>query len=87
MRRSATWTAGIYLLALRGEHAKRMLRQDRPIAEVAYACGFAHPAHRTNMFRRFTSLTRANYRREARIGAHDPHRGVHPLTQTHREMQ
>jgi AraC family transcriptional regulator len=55
-----------YLLSLRVERAKRLLLQRREsIAEIALACGFAHQEHLTNVFRRFSGLTPAGYRREA----------------------
>jgi AraC family transcriptional regulator len=73
-----------HLLALRVERAKRMLQQELPIAEVAFECGFAHQEHLTHVFRRFTSLTPASYRREARLRTAEH---ANSLTQTHREMQ
>ncbi len=54
-----------YLIALRVERAKRMLLQNEAIVEVALACGFSHQEHLTRIFRRFTGVTPANYRRAA----------------------
>jgi len=53
-----------YLMALRVEQAKRMLQQGEPLAQIAFACGFAHQEHLTNVFRRFTGVTPGAYRRD-----------------------
>lgn len=54
-----------FLIQLRIERAKRMLQGSLPIVEVALACGFAHQEHLTSVFRRFTGLTPAVFRRVA----------------------
>jgi AraC family transcriptional regulator len=54
-----------HLMQLRVERAKRMLQGQLSIAEIAFACGFAHQEHLTSIFRRFTGLTPANFRRAA----------------------
>lgn len=47
-----------YVLEKRVELALQLLRNSRlPIAEVAYACGFATQAHLTTVFRRITGST------------------------------
>ena len=55
-----------YLISLRVERAKRLLKQSKPsIAEIAYICGFTHQEHLTRIFRRATGTTPAFYRRNA----------------------
>lgn len=51
------------LMQLRVERAKRLLQGPLPIVEVALACGFAHQEHLTGVFRRFTGMTPASFRR------------------------
>lgn len=51
------------LMQLRVERAKRLLQGPLPIVEVALACGFAHQEHLTGVFRRFTGMTPAGFRR------------------------
>lgn len=53
------------LMQLRVERAKRLLQGPLPIVEVALACGFAHQEHLTRVFRNFTGMTPANFRRTA----------------------
>ncbi|WP_322966347.1 AraC family transcriptional regulator [Sphingomonas fuzhouensis] len=55
-----------YLIRLRIERAKRLLKDSMPIAEIAVECGFTHQEHLTSMFRRATGLTPAVFRRTAR---------------------
>jgi AraC family transcriptional regulator len=54
------------LMQLRVERAKRLLQGTMPIVELALACGFAHQEHLTSVFRRFTGMTPATFRRAAR---------------------
>jgi AraC family transcriptional regulator len=54
-----------YLMSMRVERARRMLLQREPIAEIALACGFTHQEHLTRIFRRFTGVTPASFRRAA----------------------
>lgn len=54
-----------YLIRLRIERAKRLLKASMPIAEVAFECGFTHQEHLTSVFRRATGLTPAVFRRAA----------------------
>lgn len=51
------------LMQLRVDRARRLLQGPLPIVEVALACGFAHQEHLTSIFRRFTGMTPASYRR------------------------
>lgn len=55
-----------YLLHARVETAKRLLRADLSIAEVACQCGFSHQEHLTRMFGRLVGVTPAAYRRSVR---------------------
>jgi AraC family transcriptional regulator len=52
-----------YLLNARIDAAKRLLRSQLPIAEIAFRCGFAHQEHLTRTFRKLTGTTPAAYRR------------------------
>lgn len=52
-----------YLMQMRVERAKRLLRGSMPIVEIALECGFSHQEHLTTVFRRFTGLTPAVFRR------------------------
>jgi AraC family transcriptional regulator len=52
-----------YLMFMRVERAKHLLRQREPIVEVALVCGFTHQEHLTRVFRRFTGATPAGYRK------------------------
>lgn len=54
-----------YLMSLRVERAKRLLLQKEAIVDVALDCGFTHQEHLTRIFRRYTGLTPAAYRRSA----------------------
>lgn len=54
-----------YLIRMRIERAKRLLRTSMTIAEVALECGFTHQEHLTSVFRRATGLTPAVFRRAA----------------------
>jgi AraC family transcriptional regulator len=55
-----------YLLRLRLEKARRMLRAESiPIAEVAARCGFSHQEHLTRVMRTRLGTTPATVRREA----------------------
>jgi AraC family transcriptional regulator len=51
------------LMQLRVERAKRLLQGPLPIVEVALVCGFAHQEHLSGVFRRFTGMTPAGFRR------------------------
>jgi AraC family transcriptional regulator len=55
-----------YLLHARVETAKRLLRTDLSIAEIACRCGFSHQEHLTRIFGRFVGVTPAAYRRSVR---------------------
>jgi AraC family transcriptional regulator len=53
-----------YVLNQRVEHAKMLLGDDtKKISDIALACGFTHQEHLTRMFRRFTGVTPARFRR------------------------
>ena len=55
-----------FLLSARVETAKRLLRTDLPIAEIAVRCGFSHQEHLTRMFSRLVGMPPAAYRRTLR---------------------
>jgi len=53
-----------YLINLRLQQAREMLANSQtPIAQIAYACGFANQEHMTRYFRREFQTTPAAYRR------------------------
>jgi len=52
-----------YLVSMRIEAAKRLLRTDLSIAEIAFRCGFSHQEHLTRTFHRSVGLPPAAYRR------------------------
>jgi len=52
-----------FLMQLRVERAKRMLRGGTSIIEIALTCGFTHQEHMTRIFRRAVGMTPAAYRR------------------------
>jgi AraC family transcriptional regulator len=52
-----------YLIQLRLEHAKKLLRQSRTsLIDVAAACGFSSHGHLTHAFRRVLGVTPSEYR-------------------------
>lgn len=51
-----------YLLDLRVQHARALLRAGRPIAEVALESGFADQAHLQRAFKRHLAMTPGHYR-------------------------
>jgi AraC family transcriptional regulator len=56
-----------YLMRCRVERAQRLLAEtDSAIAQIAFACGFAHQEHLTRVFRRLSGETPARFRRAAR---------------------
>lgn len=56
-----------YLMQLRIERAKRLLREtDTVIVEVAFACGFANQEHMTRLFKQHCGTTPAAYRNTLR---------------------
>lgn len=55
-----------YLLVARIETAKRLLRTDLSIAEIALQCGFSHQEHLTRVFGRLAGATPAAFRRAVR---------------------
>lgn len=56
-----------YLLRLRLDRAKRLLREtDCSIAQIAFECGFSHQEHMTRFFSRLVGTTPATFRRAAR---------------------
>jgi AraC family transcriptional regulator len=54
-----------YLVQMRIERAKRLLKADMPIVQIALECGFTHQEHLTSVFRRGTGLTPAVFRKAA----------------------
>ncbi len=56
-----------YLMRCRVERARRLLIEtDNAIAQIAFACGFAHQEHLTRAFRRLSGETPARFRLGAR---------------------
>ncbi|NEP16422.1 MAG: AraC family transcriptional regulator [Leptolyngbya sp. SIO4C1] len=55
-----------YLLQIRINQAKALLRQGDPIVEVAGATGFADQSHLTRHFKRFVGVTPGQYSRGCR---------------------
>jgi AraC family transcriptional regulator len=56
-----------YLMRRRVERARRLLVEtDNAIAQIAFACGFAHQEHLTRVFRRLSGETPARFRNGAR---------------------
>ena len=59
-------TPHAYVTARRVERARRLLATDLPLAQVAYATGFASQSHFGQVFRRHIGLTPGAYRAEVR---------------------
>jgi AraC family transcriptional regulator len=56
-----------YLVRLRMERAKRLLREtDRSIAQIAFECGFCNQEHMTRFFGQLAGATPAAFRRAVR---------------------
>ncbi|MEM7670364.1 MAG: AraC family transcriptional regulator [Pseudomonadota bacterium] len=56
-----------YVLARRVARAQELLvAGDMPLAEIAYACGFASQSHMTDVFREKLGVTPGRYRKEVR---------------------
>jgi AraC family transcriptional regulator len=56
-----------YLVRLRLERAKRLLREtDSSIAQIAFECGFSHQEHMTRFFGQLAGTTPAVFRRAVR---------------------
>ena len=51
-----------WVMERRVDRARILLQSDRPIAEIAVACGFSSQSHLTRVFRHQTGRTPANYR-------------------------
>jgi AraC family transcriptional regulator len=57
-----------YLVRLRLERAKRLLREtDCSIVQIAFDCGFSHQEHMTRIFGQLAGTTPAVFRRAARV--------------------
>ncbi|QSX32044.1 AraC family transcriptional regulator [Shewanella avicenniae] len=65
-RREFGITPHAYLLALRVDVARQLIKTDLPLAEVASAAGFYDQSHLTHAFKRRYSLTPAEYQRQIR---------------------
>ena len=56
-----------YVLSRRIARAQELLSAgEMPLAEVAYACGFASQSHMTDVFRQKLGVTPGRYRKEVR---------------------
>ncbi len=62
-RTSFGMTPHRFVLERRMEGARRMLRTETPITDIAYSLGFSSQAHFTQAFRRYTGSTPARLRR------------------------
>lgn len=51
----------VYLMQTRIKHAKRLLAQKVPVAQVAYEMGFSDQSHLTRQFKSFTGITPRQY--------------------------
>lgn len=56
-----------YLMQARIRRSRSLLRQGRPVVEVAASTGFADQAHLTRIFRRLVGVTPGRYLAEGRI--------------------
>lgn len=67
--RQATGTSFLaYLRNIRVEHAKKLLRTTSlPTAQIALSCGFQSPHHLIRSFKKVTSLTPGEYRRNEKV--------------------
>lgn len=61
-------TPGRYLTKVRFEAAMDLLRDDRPIVEVAHACGYADQSAFTRRFNAVVGMSPTEYRRSVRGG-------------------
>lgn len=62
-RRFYGQTIGEYVRQLRVAHASQLLVAQRPLAEIAYECGFADQSHFNRLFKRHTGMTPGSFRR------------------------
>src|SRR3546814_3558757 len=54
-----------FIVRRRVEKAQHLLLgTSQPIAKIAFACGFSHQQHFSNVFTKFTGMTPANFRSE-----------------------
>ena len=53
-----------YLTSVRIEQAKKLLQTNIPVADACYACGFESISSFTTLFKKTTSITPAEYRRQ-----------------------
>lgn len=66
--RTIGMTPHAYLLDVRVQAARRMIeRGQRPLAEIALDCGFAHQSHLGSAFRKVLGVTPGEYRRRVLI--------------------
>ncbi|MGH7460394.1 MAG: helix-turn-helix transcriptional regulator [Longimicrobiales bacterium] len=56
-----------YLQERRIERAKRLLRSDRPLTDIALALGFYDQSHFTRVFKHWTGETPAAFRRRTNV--------------------
>lgn len=58
-----------YQVCLRISHARRLLREGVPTADVAARCGFADQSHFTRHFKRINAITPAQYARAKAVSS------------------
>ena len=64
-KKSVGITPHQYVMQQRVEMAKRMLkRQDIPLSDVAFDCGFSNQSHLGRVFKRYTGTTPKRYQQE-----------------------
>jgi AraC family transcriptional regulator len=62
-----------YLIGVRLGHARRLLeREDVPVTQIAYRCGFASPSRLATAFRHRTGMSPSSYRARCRAGPAGP---------------
>lgn len=64
-QRAMGMTPSRYIMARRLDQARRLLRSDLPIQDVALSCGFASQSHFCDAFKRESGCTPSEYRAEA----------------------
>ena len=67
-----------YQLCLRVSHARGLLREGVPAADVAVRCGFADQSHFTRHFKRINAITPGQYARTA-TSSNDTESGAFPV--------
>jgi len=72
LRQEVGWTLGEWRTLLRLEHAKKRLRDQLPVAEVAAQCGMFDQNYFARWFRKATGLSPTEWRREPNLTSSRP---------------